>query len=56
MIKEEPTNNNLNSKDILIEMETNHMAIENNLSDAAFSDDDEEETPISRFINSLHAG
>ena len=57
VIKEEPTNNNLNSKDILLELDTNHIEnIENNLSDAAFSDDDEEEVPISRLINTLHAG
>ena len=46
--KEEPSNNNnINNKDIL-EMDSNHMAIENNLSDAAFSDDDEDEVPMSR--------
>ena len=45
MIKEEPSNNN--NKDVL-EMDSNHvsMAIENNLSDAAFSDDEEDEIPI----------
>ena len=51
VIKEEPiTNNNLNSKDIPYEIDSNHIAIENNLSDAAFSDDDEEQVPNSRFL------
>ena len=44
VIKEEPSNNN-NNKDLL-EMDNNHVSIENNLSDAAFSDDDEDELPI----------
>ena len=51
VIKEEPiTNNNLNSKDIPFEIDSNHIAIENNLSDAAFSDDDEEQVPNSKFL------
>ena len=48
MIKEEPSNNN--NKDVL-EMDSNHvsMTIENNLSDAAFSDDEEDEIPIRMY-------
>ena len=48
VIKEEPSNNN--NKDVL-EMDSNHvsMTIENNLSDAAFSDDEEDEIPIRMY-------
>ena len=46
VIKEEPSNNN--NKDVL-ELDNNHVSIENNLSDAAFSDDEEDELPIRMY-------
>ena len=43
--EEEP----LIKEETILELDdNNHMSVENNLSDAAFSDDDEEETPVSK--------
>ena len=43
----------VNNKEPVLDIENNHMSVENNLSDAAFSDDDEE-TPISKCPISVY--
>jgi hypothetical protein len=42
----------VNNKEPVLDIENNHLSVENNLSDAAFSDDDEE-TPISKCTLSV---